>query len=502
MYNQIKDNLIIHIMNDPVALLISGVYRGFEQNLWKQIQQLPAHYHVFLSFPASEKADRFLNHSMTIDHLLSDTHIKQVYIDSEEVTLEGRSKREHNTIQQWFRFKKLFSLVATIYTTYIRCRPDLLLECSIEQFCSLAEQASAAQTIYIPKGFDICDPTLLSATIPIDQCINDQFAISSYDAMNQYSKMYDYILSVASTTPLLLSEHLLFQHLCLSHITPLRIDLPYRLILSECFSISICGDSGSGKSTVSALLQEILPFDNTLLFETDRYHKWERGSQNYQAHTHLSPEANYLEKMADDAYKLSLGQTVVTVDYDHTTGKFTAPESIEPKPYMIMCGLHTLYKENLRSIMDLTIYIDTDEGLKRFWKITRDMEHRGKTVEQVQASIEARTPDYLTYILPQREHADIIIRYKPIVPETYDTLGLEVSVHTTLVHEYTLTEKLSPFLLSCTETGDRTVYEFKAGISMTDLSTSISSYGYTITTLQNGYDGILQFLILCIIWRT
>ena len=186
----------------------------------------------------------------------------------------------------------------------------------------------------------------------------------------------------------------------------------------------------------------------------------------------------------------------------YTTGKFTAPESIEPKPYMIMCGLHTLYKENLRSIMDLTLYIDTDEGLKRFWKITRDMEHRGKTVEQVQASIEARTPDYLTYILPQREHADIIIRYKPIVPETYDTLGLEVSVHTTLVQEYTLTEKLSPFLLSCTEKENRTVYEFKAGISMTDLSTSISSYGYTITTLQNGYDGILQFLILCIIWRT
>jgi len=488
-------------MNDPVALLISGVYRGFEQNLWKQIQQLPAHYHVFLSFPASDRTDRFLNHSMTIDHLLSDPHIKQVYIDSEEIVLEGRSKREHNTIQQWFRFKKLFSLVPATYTTYIRCRPDLLLECSIQHFCSLVEQVCASNTIYIPKGFDICDPTLLSATQSIEQCINDQFAIGSYVVMNQYSKLHDYILSVASTTSIILSEHLLFQHLTLSNIIPIRIDLPYRLILSECFSISICGDSGSGKSTISALLQEILPFDNTLLFETDRYHKWERGSQNYQAHTHLSPEANYLEKMADDAYKLSLGQTVITVDYDHASGKFTAPESIEPKPYMIMCGLHTLYKENLRSIMDLTIYIDTDEGLKRFWKITRDVEQRGKLLEQVIASIEARTPDYYTYILPQRDHADIIICHKPIVPEKYDTLGLEVSVRTALVQEYALTEKVSPFLLRCTETGNRTVYEFKSGISMTDLSSAISSYGYTITTLRNGYDGILQFLILCIIWR-
>ena len=88
-----------------------------------------------------------------------------------------------------------------------------------------------------------------------------------------------------------------------------------------------------------------------------------------------------------------------------------------------------------------------------------------------------------------------------MVPEKYDTLGLEVSVCTTLVQEYALTEKLSPFLLSCTETADRTVYEFKSGISMTDLSSAISSHGYTITTLRNGYDGILQFLILCIIWR-
>ena len=489
-------------MNVPIAILISGVCRSFESNLWTQLETLPEYYHIYISFPVSDKIDRYFNKKISFDKLIGNPRIKQIFIDSDSASAPlYRNKREYNTIQQWFRFKKLFSLVPTTYTTYIRCRPDLLLECSIQHFCSLVEQVCAANTIYIPKGFDICDPTLLSASLPIEQCINDQFAIGSYDVMNQYSRLYDYILSVASTTPILLSEHLLFQHLTLSNIIPLRIDLPYRLILSECFSISICGDSGSGKSTVSALLQEILPFDNTLLFETDRYHKWERGSQNYQAHTHLSPEANHLEKMADDAYKLCLGQTVVAVDYDHTTGKFTAPESIEPKPYMVLCGLHTLYKEHLRSIMDLTIYIDTDEGLKRFWKITRDTEHRGKTVEQVLASIEARTPDYCTYILPQREHADIIICYKPIVPETYDTITLEVSVRTTLVQEYTLTEKVSPFLLSCTETADRTVYEFKSGISMSDLSTSISSHGYTITTLRNGYDGILQFLILCIIWR-
>jgi uridine kinase len=486
-------------MNEPIALLISGVCRSFEENLWKQLQQLPDYYHIYISFPVSDKTDRFLNRKISIDKLTGDSHIKQIFIDSEEApTDKSKNCREYNIIQQWYRFKKLFYLVPSTYATYIRCRPDLLLECSIQHFCSLAEQLRAPATIYIPNGFDICDPALLSATLPIEQCINDQFAIGSYDVMNQYSELYDYVLSVPPSTLPLLSEHLLFQHLTRSNITPVRIDLPYRLILSECFSISICGDSGSGKSTVSALVEEILPFDNTLLFETDRYHKWERGSQHYQTHTHLSPEANYLEKMADDAYKLSIGQTIVAVDYDHETGKFTAPDSVAPKPYMILCGLHTLYKENLRAIMNLTLYIDTDEDLKRFWKLTRDTEQRGKTMAQVLASIEARSPDYRAYILPQREYADLIIRYKPLVPGNYNTIGLEVSIRTALAQEYGLSEKLSPFLLSCSENSQRTVYEFKP---TAELTTCIHLHGYNLTMLRSGYDGILQFLILCIIWR-
>ena len=490
-------------MKEPIAILISGICRSFEKNLWKQLEKLPDYYHIYISFPASDQVDRFFNKRISIDKFIANSHIKQIFIDSEEIAVSfHRNTREYNIIQQWARFKKLFSLIPTNYTRYIRCRPDILLECSLDSFCSIIEQSYAENTVYIPIGFNICESSLLPSTISIEHCINDQFAIGSYDIMHQYSKLYDYILSVISTTTVLLSEHLLFQHLALSNITLVRINLPYRLILSECFSISICGDSGSGKSTVSTLLQEILPFDNTLLFETDRYHKWERGSQNYQVHTHLSPEANHLEKMADDAYKLTLGQTVIAVDYDHTTGKFTAPESIEPKPYMVLCGLHTLYKEHLRSIMDLKIYIDTDEDLKQFWKISRDVEHRGKTRDQVIASMEARMPDYQTYILPQKTYADIIFRYKPVVPEVYTDTMLEVSIRTALVQEYTLTDKLRPFLQSIAQKENMIVYECKSGAIGSELTDIIRSHGYSITTLRNGYDGLIQLIILSILWRT
>jgi hypothetical protein len=206
--------------------------------------------------------------------------------------------------------------------------------------------------------------------------------------------------------------------------------------------------------------------------------------------------------MVDDAYKLSLGQTVVAVDYDHNTGKFTAPESIEPKPYMVLCGLHTLYKENLRSIMDLKIYIDTDEGLKRFWKIKRDVEQRGKSLDQVLASIEARTPDYQTHILPQKAYADIIFRYKPRIPEIYTDITLEVSIQNTFVQEYELTNKLMPFIQSISTVDTLTTYEFRSNITSSSLTQAFHSYGYNLAVLQDGYNGLIQLIILCIIWRT
>ena len=227
-------------MSEPIALLISGVCRSFEKMLWKQLEQLPEHYHIYISFPASDKVDRFFNKRTSIDTYIANSHVKQIFIDSEEITTQ-RSGREYNIIQQWARFKKLFSLVPTTYTTYVRCRPDLLIECPLDRFCSLIEQSRIANTILIPAGFDICELSLLPSTIPIEQCINDQFAIGSYDVMNQYSKVYDSILSIEAITPVLLSEHILYQHLALSTIIPIRIDLPYRLILSDCFSISICG---------------------------------------------------------------------------------------------------------------------------------------------------------------------------------------------------------------------------------------------------------------------
>jgi uridine kinase len=180
-------------------------------------------------------------------------------------------------------------------------------------------------------------------------------------------------------------------------------------VLSRAKVIAIAGDSGSGKSTLCSLIRPLFLFDKVLEYETDRYHKWERGDAHWKTTSHLHPDANHLEKLEDDTFNLKIGNTVLAVDYDHTTGTFTNPQPVEPKENILLCGLHTLYTKQLRDLSDLKIYLDTSEQLKVQWKLERDTAVRNQSPEEVLARIASRREDFKNHVDPQKEHADIII---------------------------------------------------------------------------------------------
>jgi uridine kinase len=234
--------------------------------------------------------------------------------------------------------------------------------------------------------------------------INDQLAYGSYAQMSHYMSLWKSMC----IDPMRTSEELLKDHLC--DIPIQRFPLAYRLVLSNIKVIAIAGDSGSGKTTFCRLIRPFFLFDKVMEFETDRYHKWERGHECWKTMSHLNPNANYLEKLEEDTFNLKLGNAIVSVDYDHKTGTFTPPQTLEPKEHIILCGLHTLYSKQLRTLSDLKLYIDTSDELKLQWKLKRDMEERGHSQEKILMSIETRRPEYELYVSPQKEYADIVIR--------------------------------------------------------------------------------------------
>jgi uridine kinase len=221
--------------------------------------------------------------------------------------------------------------------------------------------------------------------------------------MAVYTDVFEQALSNPGHT----SESILAKHL--AGLPVIRASVSYKLVLSCAKVIAIAGDSGSGKSTLCNLIRPLFLFDKVLEYETDRYHKWERGDAHWNTTSHLHPDANHLEKLENDTFNLKVGNTVFAVDYDHTTGTFTPPAAIESKENILLCGLHTLYTKQLRDLSDLKIYLDTAEDLKLEWKIRRDTGVRNQTTEDVQKKVASRREDYASHVAPQREYADIVI---------------------------------------------------------------------------------------------
>ena len=238
--------------------------------------------------------------------------------------------------------------------------------------------------------------------------INDNIIITNnYNLLYHFADLYNYNLLNTNYLDVVLYN---FMNQPIKHIPYKLIDIEYKLILSRCNIIAIAGDSGSGKST---LLKAISPLfnKNILSLETDRYHKWERGNENYQNYTHLNPYANNLDKMYEDVYDLKIGNDIYQVDYDHNTGKFTSKEEIKSRDNILICGLHTLYDNKMKELIDLKIYIDTERKLLKKWKIQRDVIERGYSIEKVLSQINAREKDYETHIYIQKDKSDIIINF-------------------------------------------------------------------------------------------
>jgi uridine kinase len=237
--------------------------------------------------------------------------------------------------------------------------------------------------------------------------INDNIIITrSYDSLLKIADLYNYNKKNNNYLDIVLYNYLNYNKLSYQ-----LINIEYKLIFSRCNVIAIAGDSGSGKSTLLKALGPLFNNKNILSLETDRYHKWERGDLNYQTYTHLNPYANHLEKMYEDVYNLKIGNDIYQVDYDHHTGKFTSKEHIDSKDNIIICGLHTLYDNKMKELVDIKIYVDTDRELLKKWKIQRDVTERGYSMEKVLSQISSREKDYEEHILVQKKKSDIIINF-------------------------------------------------------------------------------------------
>jgi phosphoribulokinase len=210
--------------------------------------------------------------------------------------------------------------------------------------------------------------------------------------------------------------------------------------------LAIAGDSAAGKTTLSNGLAQALGQDRCVSICVDDYHRYDRQERKTLPFTALHPDCNYVEIMEQHLQLLATGCPILKPVYDHATGLLARPELIEPAEFIIVEGLLPLHSKLARTCFDVTVYLDPPDNVRRIWKINRDTGKRGYTVEQVTAEMERRRPESEEFILPQRSHADIVVRFSPATgrDEAPDTaLSVELLLRPT-IHHPDLTTVLAP----------------------------------------------------------
>jgi phosphoribulokinase len=189
--------------------------------------------------------------------------------------------------------------------------------------------------------------------------------------------------------------------------------------------LGLVGDSGCGKSTLVRGIRQIFGKHRVTEICLDDYHLYDRAERARQGLNALDPAANNLTLMTEHLRRLRQGQRILKPVYDHTTGCFSHPEAVAPRPVVIVHGLFTLFTPELAKLFDLSLFLDPEESLRLEWKIARDTQKRGYQLAEVLRQIEERRPHAAAYIAPQKSSADLVVSFQRPISLLYNT-GLDV----------------------------------------------------------------------------
>ena len=196
--------------------------------------------------------------------------------------------------------------------------------------------------------------------------------------------------------------------------------------MNSVYVIGIAGGSGSGKSTYAARLREQFP-DSVALISCDNYYRAhddisleERRLLNYDA-----PESLEFDLMVTHLQALKRGEAVDCPVYDFTLhNRSDKVLHIDPKPVILVDGILILSDPALRETFDLRIYVETDADERILRRARRDMEVRGREIDDIMAQyLTTVKPMHEQYVEPSKKHADLILNggLNPIALEVVES---------------------------------------------------------------------------------
>ena len=177
--------------------------------------------------------------------------------------------------------------------------------------------------------------------------------------------------------------------------------------------IGVAGGSGSGKTTVVRRIQESLGPDEVSVLEHDRYYRdrldlrlEERAALNYD-----HPDSLETDLMVAHVKALRAGRAVEIPVYDFTRyARRNATERVDPRSALIVEGILIYTDAALRELMDIKVFVDTDDDTRFIRRLRRDVAQRGRTMDSViEQYLATVKPMHLEFVEPSKRYADIIV---------------------------------------------------------------------------------------------
>lgn len=149
--------------------------------------------------------------------------------------------------------------------------------------------------------------------------------------------------------------------------------------------IGIAGGTGSGKTTLMNNL--ISRFEGMVtVISHDNYYK-RHDDMTYEERSQLNydePAAFDTSLMVYHLEELRRGHAIECPVYDFTIhNRSEQTIHIVPKKVIIVEGILIFENEELRNLMDIRIFVDTDADIRLCRRIKRDVNKRGRTLESV-----------------------------------------------------------------------------------------------------------------------
>lgn len=177
--------------------------------------------------------------------------------------------------------------------------------------------------------------------------------------------------------------------------------------------IGVAGGSGSGKTTIINAITKELGKDDFVTLQHDAYYKninhfplLERERTNYD-----HPGALATDLLIDHVKQLLDGKEIESPIYNFATHSRESSGIIKkPAKLIIVDGILIFVEKALRELMDVKLFVSTDNDLRFIRRLKRDILERGRSMDSViNQYLETVRPMHIAFVEPSRKYADIII---------------------------------------------------------------------------------------------